>query len=124
MAGLVATLEFDTDRMAALAAAGYTLATDVAEWLVRAGVPFRVAHEVAGAAVRVAESRGVGLEELTDAELAVISADLTPSVRDVLTVSGSVAARDARGGTAPQRVAEQLAKVRETAAALRLTLQP
>ncbi|MBU3686510.1 MAG: argininosuccinate lyase [Mycobacterium sp.] len=124
MAGLVATLEFDTVRMAALAPAGYTLATDLAEWLVRAGVPFRAAHEVAGAAVRVAESRGVGLEELTDAELAGISADLIPSVRDVLTVSGSVAARDARGGTAPQRVAEQLAKVRETTAALRLTLQP
>ncbi|NBP83915.1 MAG: argininosuccinate lyase [Mycobacteriaceae bacterium] len=88
------------------------------------GVPFRAAHEVAGAAVRVAESRGVGLEELTDAELAGISADLIPSVRDVLAVSGSVAARDARGGTAPQRVAEQLAKVRETTAALRLTLQP
>ncbi|NBQ43170.1 MAG: argininosuccinate lyase, partial [Mycobacteriaceae bacterium] len=52
------------------------------------------------------------------------SADLIPSVRDVLAVSGSVAARDARGGTAPQRVAEQLAKVRETTAALRLTLQP
>jgi len=124
MAGLVATLEFDTVRMAALAPAGYTLATDLAEWLVRAGVPFRAAHEVAGAAVRVAESRGVGLEELTDAELAGISADLIPSVRDVLAVSGSVAARDARGGTAPQRVAEQLAKVRETTAALRLTLQP
>jgi len=58
--------------------AGYTLATDVAEWLVRRGVPFRVAHEAAGAAVRVAESRGVGLNELTDDEFASISADLTP----------------------------------------------
>lgn len=122
MAGLVATLRFDVQRMAALAPVGYTLATDIAEWLVRAGVPFRVAHEAAGAAVRIAESRGVGLAELTDAELAGINADLTPDVREVLTVSGSVAARNARGGTAPERVADQLAKVRETAEALRLTV--
>ena len=122
MAGLVATLRFDTERMAALAPAGYTLATDVAEWLVRAGVPFRVAHEAAGAAVRVAEGRGVGLEDLTDAELAGISPQLTPEVREVLTVTGSVAARNARGGTAPERVADQLAKIRESAAALRRNL--
>ena len=112
MAGLVATLRFDTERMAALAPAGYTLATDVAEWLVRAGVPFRVAHEAAGAAVRVAESRGVGLAELTDAELAGISPQLTPQVREVLSVHGSVASRDARGGTSPRQVAAQLATVR------------
>ena len=122
MAGLVATLRFDVERMAQLAPAGYTLATDVAEWLVRKGVPFRVAHEAAGAAVRAAERRGVGLEGLTDAEMADISPQLTPEVREVLTVSGSVASRNARGGTAPERVAEQLAKVRENAEALRLNL--
>lgn len=123
MAGLVGTLRFDTERMAALAPAGYTLATDIAEWMVRQGVPFRTAHEAAGAAVRVAESRGVGLDELTDDELAAISADLTPEVREVLTVTGSVASRNARGGTAPVRVTDQLANVREAAATLRLTLQ-
>ncbi|MGV7557876.1 argininosuccinate lyase, partial [Mycobacterium kansasii] len=101
MAGLVGTLTFDVERMAALAPAGYTLATDVAEWLVRQGIPFRVAHETAGAAVRAAEARGVGLPELTDDELAALSPDLTPQVREVLTVAGSVASRDARGGTAP-----------------------
>jgi argininosuccinate lyase len=94
--------------MAALAPAGYTLATDMAEWLVRRGAPFRSAHEAAGAAVRAAEERGVGLEELTDDELAAISPDLTPQVREVLTIEGSVSARDARGGTAPTRVADQL----------------
>src|SRR5690606_13745324 len=72
MTGLVATLTFDTARMAELAPLGYTLATDMAEWLVRRGVPFRVAHEAAGAAVRAAEARGIGLEELSDAELAEI----------------------------------------------------
>ena len=123
MAGLVATLTFDTERMAALAPAGYTLATDVAEWLVRQGVAFRIAHEAAGAAVRTAEARGVGLDELTDAELAQISEALTPDVRDVLTVDGSVSSRDARGGTAPVQVAKQLAVVRETADGLRLRLR-
>jgi argininosuccinate lyase len=123
MAGLVATLTFDVDRMAALAPSGYTLATDIAEWLVRRGVPFRIAHESAGAAVKVAEARGVGLDELTDDELAAISADLTPQVREVLTVEGSVEARNARGGTAPVQVASQLGVVKETAAALRIRLR-
>ena len=122
MAGLVATLRFDVDRMAALAPAGYTLATDVAEWLVRRGVPFRIAHEAAGAAVRTAEGRGVGLDELTDDELSQISDALTPEVRAVLTVDGSVSARDARGGTAPVQVARQLAVVRDSADRLRIRL--
>jgi argininosuccinate lyase len=123
MAGLVATLRFDTDRMAALAPAGYTLATDVAEWLVRRGVPFRVAHEAAGEAVRTAENRGVGLDELTDSELAGISAELTPEVREVLTVDGSVSSRDARGGTAPTQVANQLGVVRDSVENLRIRLR-
>ena len=114
-AGMVATLRFDLPRLASLAPAGFSLATDVAEWLVRAGVPFRVAHEVAGACVRAAESRGVGLEDLTDDELVAISPHLTPDVRSVLTVEGSVASRDAVGGTAPVRVAEQLAAARARA---------
>ncbi|MGF2946162.1 argininosuccinate lyase [Mycobacterium sp. Lab-001] len=111
MTGLVSTLTFDVERMAALAPAGHTLATDVAEWLVRQGVPFRSAHEVAGGAVRAAEARGVGLDELTDDELAAVSPELTPRVREVLTIEGSVCSRDARGGTAPVRVAEQLAAI-------------
>jgi argininosuccinate lyase len=122
MAGLVATLAFDVERMAALAPAGYTLATDVAEWLVRQGVSFRIAHEAAGAAVRVAEARGVGLPELTDDEFAAISDQLTPEVREVLTVAGSVSARNARGGTAPAQVARQLDGVPSTAARLRSAL--
>jgi argininosuccinate lyase len=108
MAGMLGTLRFDTARMAAWAPEGYTLATDVAEWLVRRGVPFRVAHEAAGECVRVAEARGVGLAELTDEELARCSPRLTPEVRTVLTVPGSISSRDAYGGTAPRRVAEQL----------------
>jgi len=123
MAGLVATLSFDTERMAELAPAGYTLATDIAEWLVRRGVGFRTAHEAAGAAVRVAEARGVGLDELTDDELAQISSELKPEVRAVLTVTGSVTARNARGGTAPEQVAAQLQMVHEMVDELRQRLR-
>jgi argininosuccinate lyase len=112
--GMVATLTFDTVRMAELAPQGFSLATDVAEWLVREGVPFRVAHEVAGACVRRCEQRGVELDELTDDDLAAISPHLTPKVREVLTVEGSVASRDGRGGTAPDRVREQLAELAAT----------
>ncbi|GHH50153.1 argininosuccinate lyase [Lentzea cavernae] len=118
-AGMVATLKFDVDRMASLAPAGFTLATDIAEWLVRQGVPFRVAHEAAGACVRAAESRGVGLEDLTDDEFLAISPSLTPEVRSVLTVEGSIASRDAHGGTAPVRVREQLDALVAKAAAAR-----
>lgn len=123
MAGLIATLAFDEARMAALAPAGYTLATDIAEWMVRQGVPFRVAHEAAGAAVTAAEGRGVGLDELTDDDFAAIDPALTPQVREVLTVEGSVNARNARGGTAPVQVARQLNVVRETEARLRIRLR-
>jgi argininosuccinate lyase len=121
--GMVATLRFDTDRMAALAPQGFSLATDVAEWLVRQRVPFRLAHELAGECVRRCEQLDVGLEELTDEQLAEISEHLTPAVRTVLTVEGSVASRDSRGGTAPDRVAEQLVQLREEAAGHRAWLR-
>jgi argininosuccinate lyase len=116
ISGMLATLTFHTDRLAELAPAGFTLATDIAEWLVRQGVPFRVAHEAAGESVRVAEGRGVGLDELTDEEFQAINPALTPAVREVLTVEGSVRSRNARGGTAPERVAEQRERLVERAA--------
>ncbi|HET7305079.1 MAG TPA: argininosuccinate lyase [Segeticoccus sp.] len=111
--GMVATLQFDDERLASLAPQGFSLATDVAEWLVRAGVPFREAHEVAGACVRTCEQRGCELWDLDDATLMAISAHLTPEVRTVLSVEGSLASRDAKGGTAPARVREQQGRVAE-----------
>jgi argininosuccinate lyase len=110
--GMVATLRFNTERMAELAPREFSLATDLAEWLVRAGVPFREAHEIAGACVRLCEERGIELWELDDDELARVSSYLRPAVRSVLTVQGSVASRSGKGGTAPMRVAEQLDAVR------------
>ncbi len=118
-AGMLATMVFDTARMESLAPQGFSLATDVAEWLVRQGVPFRVAHEVAGSCVRVCEERGCELWDLTDADLEAVSPHLTPGVREVLSVQGSLASRDAKGGTAPVRVAEQLGRVRAASDAAR-----
>lgn len=112
-AGMVATLRFHTDRMAELAPQGFSLATDVAEWLVRRGVPFRDAHEISGQLVRVCEETGIELDEVTDAQLASVSPSLTADVREVLTVDGSVASRTGAGGTAPVRVAEQRAELVE-----------
>ncbi|GAA3342455.1 argininosuccinate lyase [Curtobacterium pusillum] len=109
--GMVATLSFDTDRMAELAPQGFSLATDVAEWLVRQGVPFRDAHEISGALVRHCEERGIELDEPTDDDYRTVSEHLTPEVRDVLTIEGSVASRAGVGGTAPDRVAEQLSSL-------------
>ncbi len=117
MVGMTATLTFDDARMAAMAPAGFSLATDIAEWLVRQGVPFRVAHEAAGRCVAVAEAAGKDLSELTDEELARINPALTAEVRDVLTVSGSLASRDAVGGTAPARVVQQITELRARIAA-------
>ena len=110
--GMVATLTFDTARMAELAPQGFSLATDLADWLVRRRVPFAIAHEVAGAAVKFCEAQGIGLGDLTPDQLASISPDLTPEVLDVLTVEGSVAARAGRGGTAPVAVKAQLDELR------------
>ena len=107
--GLIATLRFDTARLTAAAPAGFALATDVAEWLVRTGVAFREAHEISGAFVSYCEERGVDLPDLTDEQLAEVDARLTPEVRNVLSVEGALRARSAVGGTAPERVAEQVA---------------
>ncbi|CAM4236823.1 MULTISPECIES: argininosuccinate lyase [Corynebacterium] len=119
MTGLVSTLVFHEDRMRELAPAGFTLATDLAEWMVRQGVPFREAHEASGACVRIAEERGVDLIDLTDEELVGVDKRLTPEVREVLTIDGAVASRDTRGGTAKVRVDEQRQRVSEANAAFR-----
>lgn len=106
-AGMVATMRFDTERMAALAPQGFSLATDVAEWLVKRGVPFRDAHEISGHLVRLCEEQGIELHQVTDEQLATVSMQLSPEVREVLSAEGSVASRTGAGGTAPVRVSEQ-----------------
>jgi argininosuccinate lyase len=113
LAGMISTMTVQVERLAAAAPVGYTLATEVADWLVRRQVPFREAHEITGRLVALCASRGCGLDEVTDADLASVSPDLTPEVRTVLTVSGALAARITYGSTGPGPVAEQLGEVKD-----------
>lgn len=123
-AGMLRTVVVREQRLAQLAPAGFSLATDIAEWLVTQRVPFREAHEIAGACVRLCEKRDKDLHELTDDELTGIDPRLTAEVRDVLTVEGSLAARNGVGGTAPERVIEQGRAARGRLADLRRWAQP
>ncbi|MET1008347.1 MAG: argininosuccinate lyase, partial [Propionibacteriaceae bacterium] len=111
VAGMVGTLTFHPERLESLAPRGFSLATDVADWLVRQRVPFAEAHHIAGAAVRRCEADGIELSDLTPAVLTEISPRLTPEVLDVLTVQGSIDSRNGRGGTATARVREQLTEL-------------
>jgi argininosuccinate lyase len=112
MAGLIATLRINPDRLRRGASVGFTLATDLAEYLVRRGVPFREAHEVVGHLVVWCQVHDCDLNEVSDADLAKVSEHLTPDIRSVLTVDGALAARQGYGGTAPERVAEQIEALR------------
>jgi argininosuccinate lyase len=111
IAGMLSTLTFNPDRLAELAPKGFSLATDIADWLVRQRVPFAEAHEIAGACVRRCEAAGIELTDLSADDLVEISPQLTPEVRSVLTVEGSINSRSGRGGTAEARVREQLAEL-------------
>jgi argininosuccinate lyase len=115
VSGLVSTLTVRTERLSAAAATGHALATDVAEWLVRQGVAFRDAHEISGRLVRWCDEHGCELWEVADDDLAGVDVRLTPEVRTVLSVRGSLESRSAYGGTAPARVAEQLAAMADAA---------
>ncbi|WP_332819609.1 argininosuccinate lyase [Sphingopyxis sp.] len=113
MTGMIETLTFRTDRMRALAASGYSTATDLADWLVReAGLPFREAHHVVGSCVKRAEELGVELSALPATDAAAIHAAVTPGVLAALTVEASVASRVSYGGTAPERVRQAIAAAR------------
>jgi argininosuccinate lyase len=119
LAGLVGGLVPDEERMLADAAAGDSTAIDLAERLVRDGLPFREAHEAVGAAVRAAAARGVRLVDLPASALAAAHPRLEGVDPSVLTIAGSVAGKTTAGGTAPQRVAEQLDRLTVLAGAAR-----
>jgi len=113
MEGMIAGAEFNTDRMLALASGGHATATDLADWLVReAGVPFREAHHITGAAVARADAKGCALAELTPEDLAAIDPRATPEALNHLSLEGSVASRRSYGGTAPDRVRQQVTAAR------------
>jgi argininosuccinate lyase len=110
LGGMVETVEFVPERMRAAAEQGYSTATDLADWLVReADVPFREAHHITGRAVKAAEERGCGLAELPLDALQAIDQRIDKRVYDVLSAEASVRSRTSYGGTAPERVREQIA---------------
>ena len=114
MTGMVESVTFRTDRMRAAAEAGYSTATDLADWLVRvADVPFREAHHITGQAVRMAEARGIALDALPLDDLRGIDARIDDRVYAALSVDASVAARASQGGTAPVRVREAVARAQQ-----------
>ncbi|RIV78110.1 argininosuccinate lyase [Pelagerythrobacter aerophilus] len=113
MTGMVADSRFDTARMRAAAELGYATATDLADWLVReADIPFREAHHITGAAVKLAEQRGVALDQLSLADLQAIDGRIGEGVFAALSVDASVAARASYGGTAPDQVRQRVAEAR------------
>ncbi|MEO7366289.1 MAG: argininosuccinate lyase [Sphingomicrobium sp.] len=112
MAGMLGELEFDGPRMRAVAAAGHSTATDLADWLAAAGVPFREAHHIAGRAVATAEARGVNLDQLSLEELQAVDPRIGEEAIARLSVESSVASRTSAGGTSPERVIEAVAAVR------------
>jgi argininosuccinate lyase len=123
IAGMVSTLTFHPDRLAELAPKGFSLATDIADWLVRQRVPFAEAHEIAGACVRRCEADGIELTDLSADDLFEISPQLTAEVRSVLSVEGSINSRSGRGGTAEARVREQLTEVEAAVAVVEKWLE-
>ena len=117
MAGMVADLEPVRATMAAAAGAGFSTATDLADWLVRElNLPFRDAHHVTGAAVKKAEQLGVGLSDLPLADLQALDGRITASIYDVLTPEASVGSRRSYGGTAPDQVRAQIKRWKEVLA--------
>ena len=106
--GMVSTLSFNTELLESLAPMGYSLATDVAEWLVKQGVPFRDAHEITGELVKFCEQHNLQLEQPTDAQLAGISKHLTPEVREVIDIQRAISSRSGAGGTSLSEVDKQL----------------
>ena len=114
MAGMVADSRFETARMRQAAEAGHATATDLADWLVRqADIPFREAHHITGAAVKLADEKGVALDGLSIGDLKAIDARIDERVFNALSVDASVAARASYGGTAPVRVREQVAAAKK-----------
>jgi argininosuccinate lyase len=106
--GMVATTDFDREKMAAAAPTGYSLATEIADYLVRKNVPFASAHEAAGKCVALCERSSRQLHELNDEEFTSIHPSLDGGVRAVLTVAGALSSRTTAGGTAPALVTEQI----------------
>jgi argininosuccinate lyase len=116
VAGMIRTMKVNVATLLKQSTEGFTLATEVADWLSRRGVPFSNAHEITGALVRLCEERGIGLEDVTEADLKLVDPRLDISIKAALTPQAAVAARQGYGGTAPQRVKEQMERLEKLCA--------
>ena len=105
---MIATTDFDREKMALAAPTGFSLATEIADYLAKKNVPFAHAHEAAGKCVAICEETDRQLHQLTDEEFATIPPELDGGVREVLTVHGALNSRTTSGGTAPALVAQQI----------------
>ncbi|MFT9180240.1 MAG: argininosuccinate lyase [Zymomonas mobilis] len=115
MTGMIETLTFIPEKMRKTAEAGFSTATDLADWLVRqAGIPFREAHHITGSAVRLAETKGIALDALSIEDLKAIDPRIDESVKAVLSVDASVASRNSYGGTAPDQVRARILDAKKT----------
>lgn len=112
LSGLVRTFTVNVAEVTRQSTAGFTLATEVADWLARQGIPFSEAHDISGALVQFCESRGLDYGDLTDEQFVSVDPRLTPDVRGVLTIEAALEAHSGFGGTAPARVEEQLTRLR------------
>jgi argininosuccinate lyase len=111
MEGMVKDMSGNRESLAAAAGSGFSTATDLADWLVRAlNMPFRDAHHVTGSLVAMAESRGCDLPDLSLSDMQSVHGEITEDVFSVLTVENSVASRTSYGGTAPSQVRSQIAR--------------
>ena len=117
MTGMVATMKVQVEELRRQAPMGFTLATEVADWLATRGVPFKEAHEITGALVQACEQHEIELWQASPAMLAEVDGRLTPDVRDCLTLEAAIAARSGWGGTAPERVKEQIGRLKMALAA-------
>jgi len=108
VSGMIATTEFDREKMKLSAPTGFSLATEIADYLVRKNVPFSEAHEAAGKCVSMCEKLNIDLHELSDEQFSSVHASLDASIREVLTVEGAIASRTTSGGTAPSEVRKQI----------------
>ncbi|MBM3580319.1 MAG: argininosuccinate lyase, partial [Alphaproteobacteria bacterium] len=114
MAGMVADMKVNKERMLLMAGSGYSTATDLADWLVKnLKMPFREAHHVTGQIVKIAENKGLELHELKISDLQKIEKKISAKIFDVLSVENSVASRTSIGGTSQVRVKEEIAKAKK-----------
>jgi argininosuccinate lyase len=111
--GMIQTLSFNTEKLSSNAALGHSLATEIADFLVKKNIPFNQAHEISGKCVKLAESKNMEVHQLSESDLSSVAKELTSDVLEVLTVKASLLARSSYSGTSPVNVKTQIGRMNE-----------